>query len=131
VKQVVEIEQGKREALELLETRSYRDFIDVRDAVRAYWALVSYTDFEHTSAGKVFNIGSGAAHSVSDVVSRVEEITGRTYVVDLPEDPPVVPIPFQQGDISRIRDVTGWRPEISLKQSLADMIEGERGRMAG
>ncbi|OPY36108.1 MAG: UDP-galactose-4-epimerase [Methanoregula sp. PtaU1.Bin051] len=122
VKQALEIERGDRKNLDLFETRSYRDFIDVRDAVRAYWALVSRPDFDTTCSGKAFNAGSGTAHAVSDVISIVEEITGRTYVVDLPEDPPVVPIPYQQADISLIRKVTGWQPEISLKESLTDML---------
>lgn len=131
VRQVVEIEHGEREHLELFETRSYRDFIDVRDAVRVYWALVSHPNFERECAGRVFNIGSGTAYSVSDVISLVEEITGRTYVVEMPEDPPVVPVPYQQADISRIRAVTGWKPVIPLKEALVDMLEAERKRMAG
>lgn len=126
VKQAMEIERGQRRNIELLETQSYRDFIDVRDAVRAYWALVSHPDFERVCSGNVFNIGSGTAHSVSDVIALIEKITGRTFIVEMPEDPPVVPIPFQQADISRIQHVTGWRPEIPLKESLADMIEAVR-----
>jgi GDP-4-dehydro-6-deoxy-D-mannose reductase len=130
VKQVVETERGIRRNLELAETRSYRDFVDVRDAVRAYCTLVSIPDFEGTCSGRVFNIASGTAHAVSDVISLVEEITGTTFVVDLPEDPPVIPVPFQQGDISQIRTI-GWQPEISLKTSLQDMILAERERKAG
>ena len=126
VQQAVEIERGQRTGLGLFETGSCRDFIDVRDAVRAYHALVSHPDFTNACAGKIFNIGSGVAHSVSDVVSLVGEITGRTYGIDLPEDPPVVPVPYQQADISLIASVTGWRPEISLKESLADMIAAAR-----
>ena len=41
VRQVREIEQGKRDALELFEIQSSRDFIDVRDVVRAYRALIT------------------------------------------------------------------------------------------
>lgn len=131
VHQVVEIERGSRKNLTLMETRSYRDFIDVRDAVRAYWALITHPDFERVCAGSAFNVGSGTAHAVSDVISLVEKITGRTYVVDLPEDPPVVLVPYQQADLSRIRSVTGWKPGISLKESLEDMLEAERERRAG
>lgn len=131
VRQAVEIERGKRRALGLLETRSYRDFVDVRDAVKAYWALLSHPDFNSACAGNVFNIASGTAHPVSDVISLMETITGRIYIVDLPEDPPVIPVPYQQGDISRIGKATGWQPEISLKQSLADMMKAERERKAG
>jgi GDP-4-dehydro-6-deoxy-D-mannose reductase len=126
VKQVVEIERGGRKTLELLETRSYRDFIDVRDAVRAYRALISHPEFTDMCSGRIFNVGSGKAHAVSDVISLIEEITGQTFVVDLPEDPPIVPIPYQQGDISRIRNLTDWQPEISLKKTLADMLAAAR-----
>ena len=122
VRQVVEIERGQRKNLELQETRSYRDFIDVRDAVRAYWALVSYPDFNHACSGTKFNIGSGAAHAVSDVISLVENTTGRQYVVTMPENQPRVAIPYQQGDSTLIRKVSGWHPKISLKDSLADML---------
>ncbi len=126
VQQVVEIEQGKRQSLELFETRSYRDYIDVRDAVRAYWAIVSHPDFANTCSGKAFNIGSGTAYAVSDIITLIEKITGRTYIVSMPEDPPLVPVPFQQGDSTRIRDLTGWKPEISLEDSLKDMLEAAR-----
>jgi GDP-4-dehydro-6-deoxy-D-mannose reductase len=122
VRQAVEIGQGVRDRLDLLETRSYRDFIDVRDAVRAYAALVSRPDFAKACAGRAFNIGSGKAHAVSDVIVLLEEITGKTYVVDLPENPPVIPVPFQQADIARITGLTGWLPEIPLKESLSDML---------
>lgn len=131
VRQVIEIERGERENLELLETRSYRDFIDVRDAVRAYSAIVLHQDFERACASKIFNVASGAATPVSRVIELAEEITGRTFVVELPEDPPVVAIPFQLGDISQIKRVIGWKPEISLKKTLEDMIEEERGRRTG
>lgn len=122
VRQVVEIEQGQRKHLELQETRSYRDFIDVRDTVRAYRALVSHADFEHMCSGKAFNIGSGTATPVSQIITHIEEITGKQYVVALPENPPLIPLPYQQGDISSIGKTTGWKPEISLKNSLMDML---------
>jgi GDP-4-dehydro-6-deoxy-D-mannose reductase len=126
VRQVVEIERGQSKHLELQETWSYRDFIDVRDTVRAYRALVSHPDFNHACSGTIFNIGSGTAHAVSDVISLVENTTGRRYVVTLPENPPRVPIPYQQGDSTLIKKVTGWHPKISLKDSLADMLAETR-----
>jgi GDP-4-dehydro-6-deoxy-D-mannose reductase len=126
VQQVVEIERRNREVLNLLEVASSRDYIDVRDAVRAYWALVSHPDFERMCSGRAFNIGSGTAYAVSDVIAFIEELTHRTYVVEMPEDQPVVQVPFQQSDISRIREITGWQPEISLKESLSDMLEAAR-----
>ena len=128
IPQIIEIERGERKTLTLNETRSCRDFIDIRDVVRAYHTLVSHPNFGHVCAGKIFNIASGTAYAVSDVISLIQEITNKKYIVSLPENPPVVPIPFQQGDISRMQKVTGWQPEISLKQSLEDMIIAERSK---
>jgi len=122
VRQVVEIEKGHRRSLDLLETRSYRDYVDVRDAVRAYWTLVSHSDFASACSGKVFNIGSGTAHAVSDIITLVEKITDTRYLVRLPENQPQISLPFQQGDIRYIRNTTGWSPEIFLENSLADML---------
>jgi len=61
VRQVADIEQQKKTALDLLETSSSRDLIDVRDVVRGYWALISHPDFSGKCSGRAFNLGSGNA----------------------------------------------------------------------
>ena len=40
-------------------------------------------------------------------------------------------VPAQVGDPSRLREATGWRPEIPLEQTLADLLEDWRARVAG
>jgi GDP-4-dehydro-6-deoxy-D-mannose reductase len=122
VKQVIEIGQQKRAALELLETISSRDLIDVRDVVRGYWALVSHPDFTSDCAGKAFNLGSGTATPLSVIIALIEEITGRHYEVEYPGTRPRIPILSQQSDNTRITGLTGWRPGISLKETLSDML---------
>jgi GDP-4-dehydro-6-deoxy-D-mannose reductase len=129
IRQIVEFEQGKRDSLDLLETQSARDFIDVRDVVRAYWALVTHPRFEEDCTGKAFNIGSGRSCPISEVIATLEKITGVKYPVNLPTDPQQITIPSQQSDISRIYNVTGWKPEIPLKKTLQDMLEAERARI--
>ena len=122
VGQVAGIMQQKRQALDLLETSSKRDFIDVRDAVRGYWSLLSHPEFSRECAGNVFNLGSGTAHSVSEIIVSLEEISGQRFKVDLPVTPHESPIISQQSDNSRINALTGWRSEIFLKKSLRDML---------
>jgi len=126
VQQVVEIENRQRDALDILETSSRRDFIDVRDAVRAYWAILSHPEFSQQCAGRAFNIGSGITFAISAVISLIEEITGDRYTVRVPENPPGVPVPFLVSDTTRIRTITGWAPEIPFKESLRDMLEAAR-----
>jgi len=122
VRQVCEIEQGRREVLDLFETQSSRDFIDVRDIVRAYLALITHPRFAEDCAGTIFNVGSGRSCPINEVIAILEEITGRTLPVRLPAGPSKISIPSQQSDNSRISCITGWTPWISLEQTLRDML---------
>ncbi|HEX3000926.1 MAG TPA: NAD-dependent epimerase/dehydratase family protein [Methanoregula sp.] len=128
VNQIVEIERGEREFLDLWETASSRDLIDVRDAVRGYWALVSHADFSSDCSGKVFNLGSGRAYQISVIIDLIESMTGKHYLLHLPEAPPVITIPTQQSDNSRITALTGWKPVIPLRDTLRDMLDAARKR---
>jgi nucleoside-diphosphate-sugar epimerase len=115
-----------QESLSLLETRSARDFLDVRDAVAGYWAIIAHPEFSRACAGKAFNLGSGTPHSVAEVIAALETITGRHYPVTLPKKVPSVIIPTQQSDNSRVQSLTGWAPHIPLRDSLSDMLETAR-----
>lgn len=126
VKQVLEIEQEKRTAIELYEIVSARDLVDVRDVVAGYWSLIAHPDFSGNCAGNAFNLGSGNAYPLSQVVMLVEEITGTSYKVRLPEDSPEIPVMTQCSDNAKILALTGWKPEIPLKQTLADMLAAAR-----
>ena len=83
VNQVAEINQGQKTNLDLLETQSYRDFVDVRDVVRGYFTLVAHPEFSQYCAGKAFNLGSGIACSISEIISTIEAITGNPYNICL------------------------------------------------
>jgi GDP-4-dehydro-6-deoxy-D-mannose reductase len=126
VQQIIEIEQGKRTCLDLLEIQSCRDFIDVRDVVKAYWTLLIHTKFKKDCAGKVFNIGSGKTYAISTVIDQLSEITGKKYQLHLSASSPLITIPSQMSDNSRIHRITGWNPHISLKESLSDMLNAAR-----
>ena len=130
VRQVREIDQGERDALDLFEIQSSRDFIDVRDVVRAYRVLILHPRFAEECAGNVFNIGSGRACAIAEVIATLEKITGRELPVRLPAVPPKITIPSQQSDNSRISRVTGWAPRISMEQTLRDMLAAERARLS-
>jgi GDP-4-dehydro-6-deoxy-D-mannose reductase len=95
-----------------------RDFIDVRDAVRAYWLLA-----RHGRSETIYNVCSGRSVRVSDVMTLLARITGRSpnIVVDparvRPQDPVAV-----FGSFTRLREATDWEPAISLEQSLREML---------
>lgn len=128
VRQVIEIEQQRRTSIDLLEITSSRDLVDVRDVVRGYWALISRADFSVDCAGRAFNLGSGNAYAISTIISLLEEITGVRYPVQLAKIPPSITVPTQKSDNSRITSLTGWKPEITLKETLRDMLTAEQGK---
>ena len=129
VQQVREIEHGRRSSLDLLEIQSCRDFIDVRDVVNAYRALILHKTFREDCAGNAFNIGSGKSYPVSTVIDLLQEITGKEYPLHLSVSSPSISVPSQKSDNSLIHRITGWMPRISLKESLSDMLNAARKKI--
>jgi GDP-4-dehydro-6-deoxy-D-mannose reductase len=129
VRQVAEIESGKREEISLADLTSRRDFVDVRDVAGACWSLAGVPEFGDRCAGKAFNVGSGKAHSVAGVIEMVRKITGKRYPVLLPEKERLILVPSQRSDNSLIMATCGWKPAIPLIQSLRDMLACERERV--
>jgi GDP-4-dehydro-6-deoxy-D-mannose reductase len=96
-----------------------RDFTDVRDVVRAYRGLL-----EAGVPGQVYNVCRGEAYSIRYLAERLMAAAG----VDLPivVDPArvrPVDVPEVRGDPSRIAATIGWRPEIELDRTLADVLD--------
>jgi len=82
-----------------------RDFIHVQDLARAHVAALGI-DGEGFQA---FNLGTGRGHSVREVVSAVETVTGRQVPVEAgPRRPGDAPVLVAQAD--RIRAATGFAP---------------------
>lgn len=104
----------------LLNTGSMRDFIDIRDAVRAYRMIVECPSFCDLCAGNVFNIGSGRAHSVDDAIAIMRGVTGSSVTISVDESGFRETVPFQQADIEAVR-LIGWEPEIPFGKTLLDM----------
>ena len=103
------IETGNLDAL--------RDFSDVRDVVRAYRLII-----EKRPREKVFVIGSGKSVAVQTVFDLLNQMSGKHItqkVADyLRRDEGTAAL---VADISLANNVLGWRPEISLEQSIKDV----------
>lgn len=101
---------------------SERDFVDVRDAVRAYVLAADYG-----FRGEIYNVCSGRPTRISQVL-RMLVAKARTPIEiaeSVPGSPADVPVHF--GDASRIAAVAGWTAAITLDQSLDDLLEWWRG----
>lgn len=103
---------------------SARDFTDVRDVVRAYEAATSL------EAG-AYNICSGRTASVHELLRLVSEAARLPvrHEVD-PERVRSHDVPEVLGSAERLRERTGWRPEIPLAQTVADALEAWRSELA-
>ncbi|HET7695332.1 MAG TPA: NAD-dependent epimerase/dehydratase family protein [Vicinamibacterales bacterium] len=116
VRQFVEADSG---AVRVGNTHTARDFVDVRDAVRAYWLLAS-----RDGAGGVFNVCSGAPTTIGRLVQTLQRLSGREIRIET--DPARVRRDDQAevyGSAARLSAATGWAPQIPLERSLGDMLE--------
>ncbi|KQC04412.1 MAG: hypothetical protein APR53_03440 [Methanoculleus sp. SDB] len=124
IRQAVAIERHEQETLQLANIDSRRDFIDVRDAVRAFWAIAAHTAFDSACRGVRFNVGSGASTSVREILQMIEAVAGRSYPVSAHPSPEL--IPAQTADITRICTVCRWKPEWTLERTMESMLAAER-----
>lgn len=118
--QIAEIEAGLRPpqmAVGRLDVA--RDFSDVRDIVRGYY--LALTDGR---PGEVYNLGSGQAHSVRELLDIL--IPASSAVISVVQDPErtrLVDVPSVVADCTRIAKHTGWQPQIAFQQSLHDVLD--------
>jgi GDP-4-dehydro-6-deoxy-D-mannose reductase len=97
---------------------SRRDFTDVRDVVRAYWAIL-----DHPSDHTVFNLCSEQSHTIREMLALLGEVSGcAVRIVTEDARTRTHDTPFIAGSAARLRAVTGWHPTIPFRQTLADVF---------
>ena len=94
-----------------------RDFIYIKDLVDAIALAVDLSD-----SGGIFNIGSGASHSVSDLIATIQKVLGTTLPVFSANKRRPGEIMDTVADISNAQKVFGWKPNYSLSDGLMDML---------
>lgn len=124
-RQVAEAEKAGGGVIRTGDRTARRDFTDVRDVVRAYRLLV-----EHGEPGEAYNVCSGRAVAIQDVADRLVSLSTAevTFEID-PERLRPVDVPLVRGDNTKLRAATGWSPEITLEQTLADLLAWWRARV--
>jgi GDP-4-dehydro-6-deoxy-D-mannose reductase len=125
-RQVAEAELGLRKTvIRVGNLNTFRDISDVRDIVRGYVAAL-----ERGRAGQVYNICSGVATKIEDVLEALVGMAGVPLEVEVdesrmrPSD-----LAYQQGDSSLLERETGWRAAIPLERTLADLLAYWRLRL--
>jgi len=98
-----------------------RDFIYVDDLARAHTAVLGLDGLQY------FNVGSDTGSKMIDVIAQISEIVGREpRIDDLGERPGDVPANYASSQ--KLRDATGWRAQVGLREGLARTVEWFRGR---
>jgi len=126
-RQLAEIELGMRPAvIEVGNLDAIRDFSDVRDVVRAYWALL-----EHGRSGEAYNVCTGRGVRIGDLLDALIQLSGSKVEVRVdPERLRPSDIPVLVGDPAKLREATGWSPRFELEQTLADLLGYWRERLS-
>jgi len=104
-----------------------RDFTDVRDVVLAYSALL-----DKGRTDEVYNVCSGAAVCLADVIRQFEAISGIAVEIDTDRARLRCNEVSQIfGDSTKIRTETGWSPQISLDKTIRDLLDYWRVKIRG
>ncbi len=124
-RQIADIERGRRPSrIAVGDLEVVRDLTDVRDVARA-WRLAAL----HGASGEVYNVCSGRAVKVGEVLHRLLALAGTEIEVE--GDPALLrsaDVPVLVGDPSRFARATGWSPSIPLERTLADLLDWWRGQ---
>ncbi|MGH7356298.1 MAG: GDP-mannose 4,6-dehydratase, partial [Candidatus Rokuibacteriota bacterium] len=103
-----------------------RDFSDVRDVVRGYWALL-----EGGTAGEVYNLCSGVEWSIERMLNFLIGQSSVRPIAVRPDPARMRPsdVPVLRGSAEKIEQALGWRREIPLERTLTDLLDYWRRRL--
>ncbi len=99
-----------------------RCFCHVDDAVRALLLVMD----SNNAVGEVFNVGNNQQVTIMDLAKKVIELTGSSSTIEKIAYEKAYPEGFEDmqrrvPDISKIKQVLGWTPEINLDQIIKDI----------
>lgn len=123
--QIAKLEKKNGGKMKVGNLETYRDFTDVRDITRAYLLAL-----EKGKPGDVYNIGSGKAYKISDILNKL--ISFSKSKIEVVQDKKLLrssDIIKIYCDFSKFHKRTGWKPQISIEKTLSDTIKYERGKL--
>lgn len=113
-RQLAEIRRGARDpVLRVGNLDVWRDFIHREDAAEAYAVIL-----EQAGAGSIYNLGTGLALRIGDLLERLIEISGLEVTVEVdPEKVRPADAVLRVADIGRLRAL-GWEPRLEIDEAL-------------
>ena len=115
VMKTAEIEAGFRTpVLQVRHAALQRDYLDIRDAARACRLLAG-----KGLAGEVYNVASGKAVSVQEIVELLRDMCREPFILETEAGRSGSTV---SGDITKLREDTGYAPEFTLEETLLTML---------
>jgi GDP-4-dehydro-6-deoxy-D-mannose reductase len=117
-RQIARIELGLQKVLLHGNLDSVRTFIDVRDAVRAYWDAALYCE-----PGEVYNIGGVTTMTVRECLKRLQALSRSRIPTRV--DPRLIrpaDVTLQIPSVAKFAEATGWKPRYDFDDSLAALL---------
>jgi len=109
--------------------QSLRTVADVRDAVRAYYMLVTV----NPTAGAYYNIGGVHSCTVKDILDTLISFSPARDAIKVEVDPDrlrPIDADLQVPNTTKFHAHTGWKPEIPYERTLRDLLDYWRRRVA-
>ncbi|MBD3272014.1 MAG: NAD-dependent epimerase/dehydratase family protein [Elusimicrobia bacterium] len=127
-KQVAMIEKKKQDpVIKVGNLEAIRDFTDVRDMVKAYWAATE----GGCKPGEAYNICSGKGYQIQQIIDMLRDMT--KVKISLEQDPKRMrpsDVPILLGSNKKFCTATGWKPEIPFEKTLEDLLNYWRTKIA-
>jgi len=127
-KQIAMIEAGQIPAVvKTGNLESLRTFADVRDAVRAYYMLVTVNPIP----GAYYNIGGTFSCTIGDMLNTLlsmSKITNIRVETD-PERMRPIDADLQVPNTAKFKAITGWEPKIPFEETMRDLLQYWRDRI--
>jgi len=128
-KQIAMIEAGQQApVVRTGNLASLRTWADVRDAVRAYYLLVTH----NPQPGGYYNIGGSFSCTVGEMLRTLIRLSPAQNSIRVETDPErlrPLDADLQVPDTSKFRAHTGWEPKIPFEQTMKDLLEYWRERV--
>tara|TARA_R110000822_G_scaffold72421_3_gene173999 strand:+ start:8916 stop:9926 length:1011 start_codon:yes stop_codon:yes gene_type:complete len=127
-KQIAMIEAGLQEPkIYVGNLESLRTYADVRDAVKAYYMLVTI----NPTSGEYYNIGGTYTCKIADMLNYLisQSTVDNIEIVIDPERLRPIDADLQVPDITKFQNHTGWKPQIPFEQTMGDLLEYWRDRV--
>jgi GDPmannose 4,6-dehydratase len=127
-KQIAMIEAGVQEPkIYVGNLDSLRTYADVRDAVKAYYMLVTI----NPTSGEYYNIGGEYTCKIADMLDFLinQSTVPNIEIVTDPERLRPIDADLQIPNTTKFRNHTGWKPEISFETTMKDLLDYWRNKV--